>query len=183
MTMRSRFVAALGVLGALAVSASVATAQDSKPVSVGVMGGLSLPMGDLGDAVESGFNITGSVYFMPSGSRFGLRGDLGYDSFSGKGNSNFNSNILSFTGNVLLPVGTETAEGSIRPYVIGGGGFYRFSNDVPGSDSNTDFGIGVGGGLEFKLAGFSTFAEARFVNVFSDPGSTRWIPITFGVRF
>ncbi len=51
------------------------------------------------------------------------------------------------------------------------------------SDSSNDLGIAVGGGVEFRLAGFSTFAEARVVNVFGDNDSSRWIPVTFGIRF
>lgn len=189
--MNARIVRLAGLLGAVALLPALASAQDSKPISVGVMGGISLPMGNLGDAVESGYNITGSVYLRPGASRLSFRGDVGYDSFKGKGSNNIvdvNLNVLSLTGNVLFPLGTAVAEGGIRPYLIGGGGLYRTSSEasvagVSGSSgSSNDLGIGVGGGVEFRLAGFSTFAEARFVNVCGDGDSTRWIPVTFGIR-
>ena len=181
----------LGLVATCAVFAGVAQAQDSKPVSFGVMGGLSLPMGDLGDGYDSGFNLTGSAYLKPSSARFSLRGDLGYDRFAYASTTSIvsgNFSVLSFVANILFPLGADGGEGSIKPYLVGGGGLYRKTSSVEGlgtdvSGSATDPGIGVGGGLEFKLAGFSTFAEARLVNVFGDGGSTRYLPLTFGVRF
>lgn len=187
--MRAGTVRLLGLAGALALLTGVAGAQDSKPMSFGVMGGLSLPMGDLGDLYESGYNVTGNVYFTPSASRFMLRGDVGYESFGGQSNTlgtGSDFKMLSVTGNLIFPLSATTDEGTMRPYLIGGGGLYRSSFDVVGagdSESDTNFGVALGGGVEFKLAGFSTFAEARFTNVFGDGNSSRWIPITFGFRF
>lgn len=188
MTMRVLKLA--GLAGALALLPALAGAQDARSISFGVMGGLSLPMGDLADGVESGYNITGNLY-MPLGDKLKLRGDVGYESFAGKGSNSiagFDFNVLSVTGNVIFPLGTERAEGGIRPYLIGGGGLYRGTIKlnivgVSDSESSSDLGINVGGGFEFKLSGFTTFAEARFVNVFSDGESSNWIPITFGIRF
>jgi opacity protein-like surface antigen len=188
--MKMRALKLAGLAGTLALLPAIAGAQDARSISFGVMGGLSLPMGDLADGVESGYNITGNVY-LPLGGKLKLRGDVGYESFAGKGSSSiagFDYNVLSVTGNVMFPLGTERAEGGIRPYLIGGGGLYRGTTkiEVAGisrSTSNSDLGINAGGGFEFKLSGFTTFAEARFVNVFGDGDSSSWIPLTFGIRF
>jgi len=189
MTMRVVKLASLA--GALALLPAIAGAQDARSISFGVMGGLSLPMGNLGDAVESGYNITGNV-LMPLSGKLKLRADLGYDRFEGRGVlnnlTNLNFSVLSVTGNVVFPIGTERAEGGIRPYLIGGGGLYRTSSEqsligINRTVSSNDLGINVGGGFEFILSGFTTFAEARFVNVFSEGDSSNWIPITFGIRF
>ncbi len=177
--MKNRALKLIGFAGALALLPAMAGAQEASKLSFGVMGGLSLPMGDFGDGFESGYNITGSIY-APLGEKLKLRGDVGYESFDTKIGSG-NINVLSFAGNVILPLGTAASEGGIRPYVIGGVGAYRFGCDD--CDSETDLGINVGGGFEFRLSGFTTFAEARFVNVFSEGDSTNWIPITFGIRF
>jgi opacity protein-like surface antigen len=190
--MSLRAIRALCAVGTFALVPAIVGAQDSKPISVGVMGGLSLPMGDLADGVESGYNITGNIYFRPGSSKLTFRGDVGYESFSAKGSNSiagFDLNVLSVTGNVLFPLGSAVAEGGIRPYLIGGGGLYRSTAEGTGAasgfdtDATNDLGIAVGGGVEFKLAGFSTFAEARFVNVFGDGDSARWVPVTFGIRF
>lgn len=182
----------LGVVAACLLVTDVAQAQGSKPVSFGVMGGLSLPMGSLGDLYDSGYNLTGSVYLKPQSGRYSFRGDVGYDRFEAKGGSNLaglNFSILSFAGNVVLPLGASGGDGSIQPYVLGGGGIYRGTTSADaelggGSSSDSNVGITVGGGVEFKLAGFSTFAEAKFTNVFGDASFTpRYIPLTFGVRF
>ena len=70
----------------------------------------------------------------------------------------------------------------MMPSLVGGLGVY--SGKTSGSDgSSTDVGLQVGAGLTFKLSGFSTFLEAKYVNVFSDPNSTGYLPITFGVKF
>ena len=50
-------------------------------------------------------------------------------------------------------------------------------------DSSTDVAVQGGAGVNFQLAGFTTFVEAKFVNIFGDGSSTRYIPITFGFRF
>jgi hypothetical protein len=130
--MKMRALKLAGLAGTLALLPAIAGAQDARSISFGVMGGLSLPMGDLADGVESGYNITGNVY-LPLGGKLKLRGDVGYESFAGKGSNSvagFDYNVLSFTGNVIMPLGAERMEGGIRPYLIGGGGLYRSSTKV-----------------------------------------------------
>ena len=175
-----------GLLAMLALP--VAMQAQSRNWSVGVSGGLSLPMGDLGDAVESGYNVTGHLYYIPTTMKIGLRGDVGYDKWEGKGSGNgvdANSSFLSFTANGLYHFGESTA--SMRPYVLFGGGAYqnKSSTNVLGVESSatsTDAGIQGGLGLSFKLSGFSTFIEAKYVNVFHE-NSASYLPITFGLRF
>ena len=73
-------------------------------------------------------------------------------------------------------------------YAIGGLGIYRlkFSGSVAGfdvSDTQTKFGINVGGGFTFNLSGFETFVEARFHSVFTEGSNTNFLPISFGFKF
>ena len=176
----------VGLIGLLALPITV---QAQRSWSIGVSGGLSMPMGDLGDAVESGYNVTGHLYYQPTTMKIGLRGDVGYDSWEGKGASatlDAKLSILSFTANGLYSFGESTS--AMRPYVLFGGGMYRSENTsevagVESSQTGSDGGIQGGLGLSFKLSGFSTFLEARYVNVFSEGNSTNYVPITFGVRF
>lgn len=197
--MSKRFRVLAGLVGVLALLPSTGEAQEANKVSFGVMGGLSLPVGSFGDMYESGYNITGSVHF-PLGEKLRLRGDVGYEKFAAKSllgsmlGSDFD--VLSFAGNVVVPFGQAASAGGIRPYVLGGLGFYRTSTTYVANvqTSNTDVGLSVGGGLEFALSGFTTFAELRFTNVWTgsnrgvagigeSSNSSGWIPITFGIRF
>jgi|EP01012_Entosiphon_sulcatum_P017635 opacity protein-like surface antigen len=165
-----------------------AQASSDKPVSFGISGGLSMPMGDLSDAVNSGFAVAGHVYFKPASlNAVRLRGDVSYDKWGSKSTAvkaDFRS--LGFVGNAIIDVKSSS---SVQPYLIGGAGLFnsKFVIDLGtttgSTPSSTDFGIQAGAGLTFKLSGFDTFAEAKFVNVFADGGSTNWLPITFGIRF
>lgn len=177
----------LGVLAALALPASLtAQASSEKAVGFGVSGGLSLPMGDLSDGYEAGYNVTGHVYLKPAALKaFRLRGDVSYDSWSGKSNG-VSGSSLGFMGNAVFDLGGSGS--SVKPYIVGGIGMHNGKSkvrvgsiDVEGS--STDLAIQAGAGLTFQLSGFSTFAEARFVNVFGEDANANWLPIVFGIRF
>ncbi len=182
---------------ATALLATPASAQDSRPLSIGVMGGISLPVGEYRNERESAFNITGNVYLRPGTGLFMFRGDVGYERFQGKGAGNRRRqdlNVLSVTANIRAPIGSAGAERGVRPYFVGGGGLYRRTTDIVVFDapritrSTNDFGVAFGGGVEFALAGVATFAEARLVSVFGERRdisfpTARWIPVTFGFRF
>ena len=150
-------------------------------------GGLSAPVGDLGKSVDAGYVVAGHIWFNPASfTSVGFRGDVSYDNWKTKtGNVNFRS--LGFTANALIH--PAVSKSTVVPYLIGGGGFYNtksylskpYTSSSSGTSSN--FGLQGGGGIEFKLSGFSTFAEAKFVNVFTNGNATNWVPITFGVRF
>jgi opacity protein-like surface antigen len=162
-----------------------AQATADRPVSIGVSGGLSLPMGDLGDGVDAGYNLTGHLYFKPASfTAVRLRADVSWDSWKYKDNGVVDLGslrTLGVSGNVIYDFPTSGTS-VMRPYLLGGLGFYNSKASEGGSESSSDMGIQAGIGLSFNLSGFSTFAEAKYVNVFSD-GSANWIPITFGFRF
>jgi opacity protein-like surface antigen len=184
--MNRRFVLASTIV-ALAAWVSPLSAQ-ARTYSFGVSGGLSVPVGDLSDLAESGFQVAGHLYLRPANfTNLGFRGDVSYDRFSLKGNADGNVNSLGVIANAIYNV--PTTGSTVRPYVLGGLGLYSLKSQITvgsttvNSDRESKFGLQAGGGLEFMLSGFSTFVEAKFVNVFTDDDSTTWIPITFGFRF
>ena len=178
----------LGLLSCLVLPLTL-QAQTARTISLGVSGGMSLPMGDLADGYDAGYNVTGHIYVKPATMAFSLRGDVSYDSWKGKGSNDIvdgNLSALGFTGNGLFYIGESTM--AMRPYVLAGGGMYRTKSTatiggLEASNTSTDPGIQGGVGLSFALSGFSTFLEARYVNVFGDGDSFNFVPITFGVRF
>jgi opacity protein-like surface antigen len=172
-------------VAALMMTPAMVSAQSSA-VGFGVSGGLSVPTGDLGDAVDAGYSVAGHVFLKPSSTKnLRFRGDVSYSGFDYK-NIDASYRSLGFVGNALLDL---TSSGGVKPYVLGGVGAFngksstQIGTSAVVSTSSTDVGIQIGGGLNFQLSGFSTFLEAKYVNVFTENNSAGYIPITFGVRF
>ena len=165
------------LLAGLAAVAAPAHAQ--RRTTAGFAAGAGFPVGDLGDATSTGFNVLGTLSVSGTASTpLGFRVDGMYNSLSGK-SSGPDVNVWTVNGNLVYAFpGGMTA----TPYLIGGVGWYNSKAD--GSDeSSNDIGINAGIGLRFPLSGFSTFAEVRFHNIFSDPNSAQFIPLSFGILF
>lgn len=183
----------LVIAGSLLLSASPAFAQargtmneSGRPLRLGAMLGASIPIGDFSDAAETGFHIGALGEFAQATWPFALRGEITYHRHGVK-DVDGDASVLSFIPNLVFPFGDPAA--TARPYIIGGVGVHRVSIDleIPGfgdaSDSETKFGFNVGGGINFNLAGFDTFIEARFHSVLTSGSSTNFIPLSFGFKF
>lgn len=174
----------LAVLAAGALLAFPAAARAQGSTSILVSGGLSVPMSDLSDNVNSGYNINLGLAFGAPIIPVGARIEGGFSSFDGKGGGT-TTRIASATANAVLNLGPTGA----APYLIGGLGIYnrRFSSDLlNAADSRTTAGVNIGGGIRFPLGGISTFLEARYHLMLgnqSEATNLQFIPISFGVQF
>ncbi len=164
---------------AVALAAQVSTSSLQAQVSLGVGGGVTIPTGDLADAVKTGWHGLANVgYTLPSG--LGFRGDLFY------GQNSIEDNPL-VSGSFKLAGGfgnvTYNFPGQgVRPYVIGTIGM--LNTKFEDLDGETDLVFGGGAGVMFKAGSDSNiFAEARYLIINSDPDSQKLIPITLGIRF
>lgn len=183
--MIARAIAVAGLATAALLAPATASAQS--PFKIGLAVGPSFPTGDVSDSQEWGYNFSASIGIKPMLSPVGFRIEGMWNQFTGKdvatplGDVNFDDlRILAGTANVELGLGGV----AVKPYAIGGLGMYNMSIANDGTDeSSTEFGFNLGGGIRFDLAGFSTFAEARFHNVSVEGGNVRFIPLTFGVSF
>ena len=179
---RHFLIAATGL--ALALPASAVHAQ--MPVSFGIVAGASMPTGDAGDFLSTGFNLGATLGFTPALVPFGVRVDgvwhqFEYDEEAGDGDLS----VIALTANAMFQVPVGAMPG-ISPYLIGGLGLYSADGEEF-VDRQNEFGWNVGGGLRFALAGFSTFVEARY-NSFSlgdddFDADINFIPISFGITF
>ena len=172
-------------------------AASGRPFKLGGMLGATVPIGDFGDGANVGFHVGGLIDYKPNALPFSLRGEITYnrhglnegffgDQYPVFGNVDGNVSILNFVGNAVIPFGDPAS--TARPYAIGGVGVYRmkFSGEfgsVEISDTQTKFGLNVGGGFQFNLSGFETFVEARFHSVFAEGSNANFIPLSFGFKF
>ncbi len=171
----------LAALAMMATTASVAQAQGG--LGFGLHAGAALPMGDFGDVAGTGFQVGGELGFNPAALPVGVRIDVDFNRFGIDVEGldvDGHFQALSGTANALLKIPAT----AISPYLVGGLGLYNMKVDVEGeSESETKFGIQVGGGLQFNLSGMATHLEAKYVNVFFEGESGAYIPITFGIMF
>jgi len=177
--------AALGAVLMAALGAAPVAAQGAK-VSVG--GGLTLPLGDFGDATGTGWHGLAGVSFTPANFPIGFQVDGMFQRFSFDDvpdNIDAHFQMINGTANAVyrFQVSEQT---KVRPYLIGGVGLYNSKatgDDVIDDSSQTDFGINGGAGFDFTAGAVAIFLEGRFHNVFSDPDNANFIPISVGVRF
>jgi hypothetical protein len=173
-------------LAVLALPVAGANAQ----IGFGVSAGLSQPVGNLGDAVDAGYNLTGIVNVSIPLAPVGLRFEGSYNSFNYKSSffSGGSARIISGTANAMF--GTP---GIVGPYAIAGVGLYNSSASCSGcsSSSSTNAGVNGGVGIRLGLGGLAAFAEARYHYISGGSSSTtgggsnsaQFIPITVGVTF
>ena len=181
--MTRRLLAVL-IAGAFAATPSALHAQ-LKP-SISVAGGIAVPLSDLADNVDAGYNLAGAVSFGAPLVPVGVRLEVGYNGFNGKSSltSTGKASILSGTVNATLALGPSGAS----PYLIGGVGMYRRQLTEQGfaDDTKSVAGLNGGAGFRFPLGTMSTFVEARYHVLLGnkdDFTNISYIPITFGVNF
>ncbi len=175
-----RRILSVAAVAALAVTVSASASHAQLAPQLGLRAGLSLPIGDLKQSQDNGYNLGVSLGLKPVLSPVGVRLEAAYNQFSAKSTipGNADARVFEGTANLLLdlfPLPTFAL------YAIGGGGLY---NTKFGSVASvTDPGVNIGGGLRFGLAGFNAHVEARFHNTFSDGGNIRYVPLTVGISF
>lgn len=164
---------------AMAAPAVTASAQGFNPFEIGGAIGAAVPVSDLGDDADIGYNATFILGYKPSFSPLGFRFDAAYNEFGAQvGGGKFD--IPSFTGNLVFDIPT----GGFSPYLIGGAGLYRVPSSIAiGPDAENKLGFNAGGGISMRLSGFKVFVEARYNHVDVDGYKASFIPITFGAIF
>lgn len=194
----------LQCLAGLCMLASIANAQpadfgrrSSRPIRLMLGGGASVPVSDLAEVYEAGYNVAGGLLISLPGFPIHLRTDVNYSTLRLKdlatptgGSGAEVEDVTQLLGgllNLTLPLGP----GPVRPYVIAGLGAFRFdpAQSATGQNaSSVEFAINGGAGLQLRLFGIDAFLEGRINNVYTDKGiidrrSVQMIPVTFGVIF
>lgn len=174
---------AVGLL-ACGLARTTARAQGMTTYSIGVMGGLAIPVSDLGDATSSGYTLGVTLGMHPplSPASFRLEGSFTELPFKGASDSKFR--IYGFAADGRYNLGTASDNGGL--YLTGGVGYYgsKATNTLFG-DTSTDWNLGLNGGLGYyvPLSGFTVVFEGRYTHIFSDNPSLGLFPITVGIVF
>ena len=166
----------------LLLAALGAPALQAQHLHFGLGGGLTMPMGDYNTADKMGFHGLGMLQLAPPAMPIQFRGEGMYSQSSHDGVGG-NTKITGGMVSVVYPFGLPAAP--IRPYVLGGLGYYSVKVDITGfgSGSESKIGFGGGGGVMFGLGGMHAFAEARYMSISTSGGSTAFVPITVGLMF
>ena len=175
---RHQFAGLVLALGLCAAPALQAQSQPTEGIRFGVGGGLTLPMGTYGDFDKAGWNLVGLIQFPISRSPIHLRFDAMYGQTSHKSPASGNTTLTGATADLLYHLGDRAAK--VRPYVLGGLGFY--SVDVGGT-SESKLAFGLGGGILFGVGTMHAFLEGRYMSVQTSGSSTNFLPISVGVMF
>lgn len=169
------------VVAGVSLAGAQLSAQSPKPLTVGIAGGAAIPLGDLADLYNTGYNGTVSLGLSSLGTPLGLRFEGMYNKVLGRDDVGNPPDARIVAGTANLVYGLPGV--GIRPYLIGGAGYYGLKPDVDNIKSENKLGLNGGIGAMFPLSGFNTFVEARLHHVFTDVSSTQFVPVTFGILF
>lgn len=153
-------------------------AVDAQPRFL-VSGGFTGPSGDLADVADAGYHGQVGLYIQLPTIPVGLRGD-GVVHRLGAPEAGFEDPQI--LGGSLSVVYNMPGVGLV-PYLLAGIGSYQTKSGPTGATVKvTDTGFHGGFGVNLGSGGLGAFAEIRFVQIGGDAGTSRLIPLTFGLR-
>jgi hypothetical protein len=204
----------IALTGALTLGAVPAFGQiyETSPWHGRIGVGAAEPIGDAAEIADTGWNFTGGFAYEPLTSRMGVRVDF---LWSWMDLDQQVINLLQGTGGgvginymTVSAVLSSNRQRSVSFYAFGGGGVYKKWVDVyePGVgcywdpwygyicvptnvstfyQSETDWGAGIGGGMNLALGtgtgGF--YVEAAYHSIYGDKGNAEFVPIVLGYRW
>ena len=157
-------------------------------IALGVGGGLSKPVGSLGDVANTGYRALGTLAIGVPLVPVGLRIDGSYDRFGyqrtligAAGSETGSQSVLAGTVNATLRLSPLPV---VTPYAIAGLGPYHTSCSGPATcESATHVGYNAGVGVRFGAVLIHGFAEVRYHYVSMPGGSVQYVPVTVGLLF
>ena len=193
-TIMSRRFLVAGALAATLLAPAALRAQVSPGTTFAASGGLTAPVGDLGDGAETGYHaqltLAGRAPMM-GGSTFRIDG-----LYAGMGGKDGGADVKLWSVNLNIVFTAAMDRGGVRPYVLGGVGYYNTKLDagIAESEARNSVGFNGGGGLEFDLGqGLGAFLEVRYHHVLdaferplllgSEKSAAQFVPVTIGLRF
>jgi hypothetical protein len=151
----------------LATVASTGVAQ--KTYAIGFGGGVSIPVGKLGDTQSTGYNALATLAIGVADLPLGVRFDIIFNNIP--------------ANNLVTPSGGSTSAPKSDLRVAG---YYKSKPDISGAKTQNNFGFNGGMGATFGSGPFAIFVEARYHSVSrsaSKGGVYQFVPVTLGLLF
>jgi len=173
----------LFLLTALALGGAASSTLEAQGPRLGLAAGANIPTSTLEETHDVGYHGAISLNMRSATSPFGFRPEGAWYQFGGEGTIG-NLRSLALTGNVTIDMPGQ----GVRPYLIGGAGYYN--TKVEDVDADNSLGLNAGVGLRFGMSGrTSAFLEARFHHVIDgiqrggEDRNAQFVPISFGLIF
>jgi hypothetical protein len=156
-------------------------AAAQRPLTLSIGGGASVPLGQFADGASVGWHALASVGLSTYMQPIGLRLDAQHDRFTAKA-AGPDQAVTSATLNLSYRL--PHTNSPFSPYIIAGGGAYRFEC-FGGTDCGSATRVGWNAGVGSKFVGFRLkgFIEARWHAVNADGGNVRFVPISLALTF
>lgn len=165
----------------LTVCGAAVFAGEMKKEASAVLG-MAMPMGDTGDALKSGIGLGLEYEGYKINDMFSVGGGFFYTSGDIKANTSYSATIWGLTPFAKYSKEMDLAGKKATVYGLFGLGFYGTSSDAPLSDSATDIGFNLGGGIMFPLQDkMSLGFDLKYHNIMTEGDSTTYL--VPGVKF
>ena len=147
---------------------AAASANAQLPVTFSLNAGVTLPAGDIADTYDTGFHIGGAVKLLA----FPVQIEAAYDFMP----TSPDDDLRIINVGVAAPF--TFGAGPVVPYLIAGGGFYKWETIV----TKTNAGVSGGAGVRIGIPGVRLFAEGRGVLIIRDD-EISYFTLGLGLRF
>jgi hypothetical protein len=174
----------------LATVASTGVAQ--KTYAIGFGGGVSIPVGKLGDTQSTGYNALATLAIGVADLPLGVRFDIIFNNIPANnlvtpsgGSTSAPKSDLRVAGGLANLVFAFPGTSS-KAYILAGAGYYKSKPDISGAKTQNNFGFNGGMGATFGSGPFAIFVEARYHSVSrsaSKGGVYQFVPVTLGLLF
>lgn len=169
-------------LGAAMLVAATSVQAQQRPVTFGISGGPSFPLGsEFSDEAGTGYHVQGSIGFTPAALPVGLRADVLWQEFPDEHDGTFREI------GALLNAIAGAPFGSARGYVLAGAGVVNHSppeeahgDHAHEGEGETTFAWAGGAGVEFPFLGLGGVIEVRYLAAGAGHAA---VPVSFGIRF
>ena len=162
--------------------ATISPLSAQRVVHLSLGGGVAIPAGTFRDTYSVKESATAILTAGSQDSWLGARLDYSYNELAGQkvlGKQYHGTHMNIATADLVasFPLGW-----SIKPYLIGGGGWYQHQEDGNVKWSS-DPGVSGGVGFTFPFPISTGFMEVRYHRIYGRTVSEQLVPVTFGIVF